>query len=89
LSVLGTPRPALRGDLARLAASPFRRRPLPEGVRALADGDPEVLGRLGVALHRRHRRALAPFRPWIRAQADADRAMRARAVPAGRERVPA
>ncbi|MDL5199332.1 helix-turn-helix domain-containing protein [Streptomyces sp. ALI-76-A] len=79
--VLSTPRSILRRDLARLAASPARpRRPLPTGVRALADGEPEALRRLGAALHAYHRRALVPFRPHVRAQVDADRAARARAV---------
>ncbi len=79
-AVLGTPRERLRGDLAVLAASPARSRPLPPGTRALADGDPEALRRLGAALHTYHRHALAPFWPRIRAQIDADRAVRARAV---------
>ncbi|MFE9020378.1 ArsR/SmtB family transcription factor [Streptomyces sp. NPDC007808] len=80
-AVLGTTRTRLRRDLALLAASPARPpRPLPPGVRALADGDPEALRGLGAALHAYHRTALAPFWPRIRAQIDADRAARARAV---------
>ncbi|MGI5376855.1 ArsR/SmtB family transcription factor [Streptomyces sp. CA-251387] len=79
-TVLGTPRVRLRGDLARLAASPVRPRPLPPGTRALADGEPEALRGLGAVLHAHHRHALAPFWPRIRAQVDADRAVRARAV---------
>jgi DNA-binding transcriptional ArsR family regulator len=79
-TVLGTPRVRLRADLARLAASPVRLHPLPPGVRALADGDPGALRGLGTALHAYHRQALAPFWPRIRAQIDADRAVRARAV---------
>jgi DNA-binding transcriptional ArsR family regulator len=82
-TVLGTPRSALRGDLARLAASPHRHHPLPDGAHALADGDREALGRLGAALVGHHRRALAPFWARIRAQVDADRAVRTRAVLAG------
>ncbi|MFE3163014.1 transcriptional regulator [Streptomyces sp. NPDC059224] len=82
-TVLGAPRAALRDDLALLAASPHRRRPLPDLTRALADGDPEALRRLGAALYGYHRRALAPYWPQIRAQIDADRASRARAVLAG------
>ncbi|WP_406438172.1 helix-turn-helix domain-containing protein [Streptomyces sp. NBC_00631] len=82
-TVLGTPRTALRRDLTLLAASPQRRRPLPDLARSLADGEPEALRRLGTALHGHHRRALAPFWPQIRAQIDADRAARARAVLAG------
>jgi DNA-binding transcriptional ArsR family regulator len=79
-AVLATPRARLRADLARLAASPARARPLPAGVQALADGDPEVLRRLGAALRAYHRLALAPFWSGVRAQVDADRAVRARAV---------
>ncbi|MEW1773012.1 transcriptional regulator [Streptomyces sp. NPDC086777] len=82
-TVLGASRTVLREDLALLAASPHRRRPLPDLARSLADGDPEALRRLGDALSGYHRRALAPFWPQIRAQVDADRAARARAVLAG------
>ncbi|MFJ8537138.1 ArsR/SmtB family transcription factor [Streptomyces sp. NPDC093591] len=79
-TVLGTPRARLRGDLARLAASPVWPHPLPPGTRALADGEPEALRGLGAVLHAYHRHALAPFWRRIRAQVDADRAVRARAV---------
>jgi DNA-binding transcriptional ArsR family regulator len=79
-TVLSTPRTALRGDLAVLAASPLRRRQLPADVRALADGQSETLRRLGASLHSYHRRALAPFSAHIRAHVHADRAVRARAA---------
>ncbi|MFI6274911.1 ArsR/SmtB family transcription factor [Streptomyces sp. NPDC050988] len=82
-TVLGTPRSDLRGDLARLVAPPARPRPLPAEARALAEGTLEALQRLGAALHGYHRRALAAFWPHIRAQVDADRAVRARAVLGG------
>ena len=82
-TVLGTPRADLRGDLARLVASPARPRPLPAEARALAEGTLEALQRLGSALHGYHRRALAAFWPHIRAQVDADRAVRSRAVLGG------
>ncbi|MFD3374306.1 MULTISPECIES: ArsR/SmtB family transcription factor [unclassified Streptomyces] len=82
-TVLGTPRAGLRGDLARLVASPARPRTLPAEARALAEGTLEALQRLGAALHGYHRRALAAFWPHIRAQVDADRAVRARAVLGG------
>ncbi|QQM38671.1 ArsR/SmtB family transcription factor [Streptomyces liliifuscus] len=82
-TVLGTPRADLRGDLARLAASPARPRQLPAEARALAEGTLEALQRLGAALYGYHRRALAAFWPHIRAQVDADRAVRARAVLGG------
>ncbi|MEV2191964.1 helix-turn-helix domain-containing protein [Streptomyces phaeochromogenes] len=82
-TVLGTPRAGLRGDLATLAASRARPRPLPAEARALAEGTLDALQRLGAALHGYHRRALAAFWPHIRAQVDADRAVRARAVLGG------
>ncbi|WTY09376.1 winged helix-turn-helix domain-containing protein [Streptomyces canus] len=78
--VLGTPRTDLRRDLTKLAVSSRRLAPLSAETRALADGDPEVLRRLGAALHTYHRQTLGPFWPHIRAQVDADRASRARAV---------
>ncbi|MET9786645.1 ArsR/SmtB family transcription factor [Streptomyces canus] len=79
-AVLRTPRTVLRRDLTTLAASPRRARPLPSEARALADGEPSVLRRLGAALRGYHRSALAPFWPQVRAQVDADRAVRTRAV---------
>jgi DNA-binding transcriptional ArsR family regulator len=82
-AVLGTSPVALRTDLARLALSPDRSRPLPDEARALAGGDTGALRRLGVALHGYHRRALAPFWPQILAQVEADRAARARAALGG------
>ncbi|AYC35913.1 hypothetical protein DWG14_00121 [Streptomyces griseorubiginosus] len=82
-TVLGTSTGVLRRDLALLAASPHRRRPLPDLARSLADGESEALRRLGSALHGYHGRAIAPFWPQICAQVDADRAARARAVLAG------
>ncbi|WP_407564695.1 ArsR/SmtB family transcription factor [Streptomyces sp. 184] len=79
-AVLGTPRSVLRRDLARLAASRGGLRPLPVEVRALAAGEPAALRRLAAALRAYHGRALAPYWPGIRAQVDADGAVRARAV---------
>lgn len=79
-AVLRTPRTGLRRDLTALAASPRRARPLPSEARALADGEPSALRRLGAALRGYHRCALAPFWPQVRAQVDADRAVRTRAV---------
>ncbi|MFI9462127.1 ArsR/SmtB family transcription factor [Streptomyces xiamenensis] len=78
--VLATPRRRLHRDLVRLAASPLRRRPLPHQARTLAEGDPEALRLLGAELHAYHRAALGPFWPRVRAQVDADRAMRTRAL---------
>ncbi|MFI9761109.1 transcriptional regulator [Streptomyces sp. NPDC051963] len=79
-AVLGTARADLKRDLTRLAASSRRLRPLQAEIRALAGGDSEALRRLGSSLRAYHRQALAPFWPHIRAQVDADRAVRARAV---------
>ncbi|MET9800472.1 helix-turn-helix domain-containing protein [Streptomyces sp. NPDC006368] len=83
-TVLRTPRTVLRGDITLLATSPQRPRlPLPAEVQSLADGAPEELRRLGMTLYDYHRRMLAPFWGRIRAQVDADHAVRARAVLAG------
>ncbi|GHF69035.1 transcriptional regulator [Streptomyces griseus] len=82
-TVLGTTRTVLRGDLRRLAAARPRSRPLPAETRALADGRPQDLRRLGEALLGYHRQALAPFGPRIREQLDADLTVRARAVLSG------
>ncbi|MFC4496620.1 ArsR/SmtB family transcription factor [Streptomyces ovatisporus] len=79
-TVLGTARADLRKDVGRLGASRGRLRPLSADVRALADGDAATLRRLRAALCGYHRSALAPFWPQIRAQVDADRAIRTRAV---------
>lgn len=46
-AVLRTPRTVLRRDLTALAASTRRARPLPSEARALADGEPSALRRLG------------------------------------------
>ncbi|MGH3326148.1 MAG: ArsR/SmtB family transcription factor, partial [Streptomyces sp.] len=70
----------LRRDLGRLDASRDRLRPLSADVRTLADGDTAALRRLRTALCGYHRHALAPFWPQIRAQVEADRAIRTRAV---------
>ncbi|MGW2380764.1 ArsR/SmtB family transcription factor [Streptomyces sp. NPDC001658] len=82
-TVLSTPRTVLRRDLTRFAASPRRSRAPLSGIGALAEGEREALSRLGTALHDYHRQALAPFWPHIRAQVDADRAVRVRAVLSG------
>ncbi|MFJ5259874.1 ArsR/SmtB family transcription factor [Streptomyces sp. NPDC088387] len=80
-TVLATPRATLRADLTLLAESPLRRpRPTTAGFRALAEGEPHALHRLGAALHTYYRRAVEPFWPHIRAHVDADRSERARAV---------
>ncbi|KUL76244.1 MULTISPECIES: ArsR/SmtB family transcription factor [unclassified Streptomyces] len=79
-TVLGTPRFRLRRDLALLAASTHRLHPMPPSTRALAEGEPAALRRLGAALQAQHHSALAPFWNQIWAQVDADRAIRARSV---------
>ncbi|MEV1026471.1 transcriptional regulator [Streptomyces sp. NPDC050264] len=79
-TVLRTPRTVLRRDLTELAASPRRTRPLFSEARALADGEPSMLRSLGAALRGYHRFALAPFWSRVRAQVDADLAIRTREV---------
>ncbi|GAA2101602.1 winged helix-turn-helix domain-containing protein [Streptomyces albiaxialis] len=72
-ALVRTPRPRLRADLSRVAAS----RRLPGWTSALADGDGAALRRLGEVLGAYHRQVLAPFWPRVRAHIDADRALRA------------
>ncbi|MFI9722798.1 ArsR/SmtB family transcription factor [Streptomyces sp. NPDC052396] len=73
-----TPRVRLHQDLAHLARSSGR--PLSPAARDLADGDATALRELGDAVRAYHRRALAPHWPRIRAEVDADLALRARIV---------
>ncbi|MDG4859544.1 transcriptional regulator, partial [Streptomyces sp. T-3] len=75
-TLLRTPRPRLRADLAQLAAS----HRLPRWAGALAGGDGAALRQLGRAVHTYHLEALAPFWGRIRAHIDADRLVRARAL---------
>ncbi|MFF9350946.1 ArsR/SmtB family transcription factor [Streptomyces sp. NPDC014734] len=79
-TVLDTPRSLVHAHLSELAAARRRSRPLPPVVRSLAEGSPEALHRLGTALHTYHRNALAPFWPRIRAQLEADLALRVRTL---------
>ncbi len=76
--LLSTPRHRLRAELARLHAHTGR--PVPAGVRPLADGCPEALRRLGSALRAYHRVAVEPYLSAMRAQAATDRTVRAEAV---------
>ncbi|MGW6057073.1 ArsR/SmtB family transcription factor [Streptomyces sp. NPDC055189] len=71
-TLVRTPRPRLRTDLTRVAAS----RRLPGWTETLARGDGAALRQLGQALHTYHLEALAPFWPRIHAQIDADRVIR-------------
>ncbi|MFE7618969.1 ArsR/SmtB family transcription factor [Streptomyces sp. NPDC057496] len=71
-TLVRTPGPRLRSDLARVAAS----RRLPGWTDALAGGDGDTLLRLGHALRTYHQEALAPFWPRIHAHIDADRILR-------------
>lgn len=71
-TLLETPRPRLRTELTRLAASAR----LPGWTRALAEGDAEVLARLGDALHAYQTRVLLPHWRHVRADVEADRARR-------------
>ncbi|MFH9500116.1 helix-turn-helix protein [Streptomyces sp. HB202] len=73
-TLLGTPRPRLRAELTRLAAT----RRLPGWAAALAEGDPDALARLGKALHAYQAEALVPHWRHVRAALEADRALRAR-----------
>ncbi|MFB7913952.1 ArsR/SmtB family transcription factor [Streptomyces sp. NPDC056061] len=79
-TVLDTPRSLMRAHLSELAAARRRGRPLPPVFRSLAEGTPEALNRLGTALHTYHRNALVPFWPRIRAQLEADLALRVRTL---------
>ncbi|MFF5899975.1 ArsR/SmtB family transcription factor [Streptomyces argenteolus] len=76
--LLSTPRRRLRAELTRLHAHTGR--PVPAGGNPLADGCPRALNRLGSALRAYHQVAVEPYLPAMRAQAAADRAVRADAV---------
>ncbi|MEV6259702.1 winged helix-turn-helix domain-containing protein [Streptomyces sp. NPDC051784] len=73
-TMLGTPRRRLRTELALLAAS----RRLPAWVVSLADGDRTALNRLGEALRAYQAQALLPHWSQVRADLEADRALRLR-----------
>ncbi|MEV0006580.1 winged helix-turn-helix domain-containing protein [Streptomyces sp. NPDC051840] len=73
-TLLGTPRRRLRTELTLLAAS----RRLPAWAVSLADGDTEVLARLGEALRAYQVELLAPYWSQVRADLEADRALRLR-----------
>ncbi|MET8678554.1 helix-turn-helix domain-containing protein [Streptomyces sp. NPDC004647] len=66
----------LNRDLSQLAGMRTR----PGWVHALGDGDTGSLSRLIGALRSYHRAAIAPYWPHIRAQIEADRAARGRAL---------
>jgi DNA-binding transcriptional ArsR family regulator len=76
-AVLSTPRQRLRSELDLLGA---QRKSLPSWACQLADGDAETMTRLGNALRTYHETVIAPYWPEIRAQVEADRAKRARAL---------
>ncbi|MGY1440010.1 ArsR/SmtB family transcription factor [Streptomyces reniochalinae] len=71
-TLVRTPRPRLRADLTRVAAT----RRLPGWTTALADGDGAALHRLGQVLGAYHRQVMAPFWQRVRAHIDADRVLR-------------
>lgn len=71
-TLMSTPRPRLRTDLAQLAAS----LQLPSWVRPLAGGDADTLRQLGEALGTYQLEALAPYWQRVHAHIDADRALR-------------
>ncbi|MFJ2027378.1 transcriptional regulator [Streptomyces sp. NPDC087897] len=73
-TLLGTPRPRLRAELARLARSTR----LPAWAASLAEGDTDMLARLGEALHAYQAEALVPHWRHVRSDLEADRALRTR-----------
>jgi DNA-binding transcriptional ArsR family regulator len=75
-TLVSTPPPRLRSDLARVATS----RPLPGWAGHLAGGDAAVREQLGRAVRDYHLRALAPFWHRIHAHIDADRIVRLRSL---------
>ncbi|QLH24860.1 winged helix-turn-helix domain-containing protein [Streptomyces sp. Rer75] len=75
-AVLSTPRRRLRREIGLLRSAP-------PWLRPLADGEPDTLRTLGRALKGYFDAALAPCWTAIRAQAEADRALRARALLTG------
>ncbi|MFF2525446.1 ArsR/SmtB family transcription factor [Streptomyces liangshanensis] len=75
----------IRAELALLAAGRGARkarpaRKAPTGIAGLAEGEPAPLARLVEVLRAYHRAAVEPYWPHIRARADADRALRGRAL---------
>jgi DNA-binding transcriptional ArsR family regulator len=70
-AILSTSRRRLREEMNVLTAAPSWLRPL-------ADGEPQALETLGQALHRYFDAALTPYWSAVRAQIEADRAVRAR-----------
>ncbi|MFJ2766354.1 ArsR/SmtB family transcription factor [Streptomyces sp. NPDC087300] len=75
-ALVRTPRPRLRADLRRVAAS----RRLPGWTESLAGGDGATLKQLGRALQTYHLEALAPFWRRVHAHVDADRVLRAHSL---------
>lgn len=75
-TLMSTPRPRLRTDLAQLAAT----LQLPGWVGSLAGGDTDTLRRLGEALRTYQLEALAPYWQRVHAHIDADRALRLRSL---------
>ncbi|MFS8197490.1 winged helix-turn-helix domain-containing protein [Streptomyces sp. CWNU-52B] len=75
-AVLSTPRRRLAEEMSVLTTAPSWLRPL-------ADGEPAALERLGQALHGYFHAALAPYWSAVRAQIEADRAVRAREMLCG------
>jgi DNA-binding transcriptional ArsR family regulator len=78
-AILSTPVQRLAADMEILA----QQRKLPSWAAGLAQGEPGVLGRLGVALRDYHAAAIAPFQTEIRASVHIDRSRRARSLTTG------
>jgi DNA-binding transcriptional ArsR family regulator len=74
-AVLSTPRRRLRTELAQVATHT----PLPPWTRRLADGEPEVLRRLGRALRHHHATVLQPAWRQISERVEQDRQRRVQA----------
>jgi DNA-binding transcriptional ArsR family regulator len=74
--LLSTPRARLRADLRQFA----RYRRVTNWTRALAEGDADSLRQLADTMRRYHRVALAPYWTDIRAEIEAERSARARAL---------
>jgi DNA-binding transcriptional ArsR family regulator len=70
-----TPRAQLRGDLSLLA----EQRSLPARAAGLARGEPDVLRHLTDSMAEYGQVAIDPYRAWLQASVDADRAGRAKA----------
>ncbi|MFJ9208537.1 ArsR/SmtB family transcription factor [Streptomyces sp. NPDC102264] len=79
-AVRATPHERIRAELALLGMGNERGRDPGGRLASLADGGSDRVGRLVEALRVYHRAAVEPYWPHIRARAEADRALRGRAL---------